>query len=61
MLTRRAPSALVYPMFNFETGQVEFQLNDLLSIDVVERVVLTEGEATSYDLKSEKYASLSRR
>lgn len=58
MLTRRAPSALVYPMFNFETGQVEFQLNDLLSIDVVERVVLTEGEATSYDLKSEKYASL---
>ena len=59
IIIRRAPSALVYPMFNFESGQVEFQLKDLLSIDFVERVILIEGDAASYDIKTEKYEKLS--
>ena len=59
IIIRRAPSALVYPIFNFEAGQVEFQLNDLLSIDFVERVVLTEGDNATFDIKTEKYESLS--
>ena len=59
ILQRRTPSSLVYPIFNYEAGQVEFQLNDLLSINIVERVVLKEGDTVTYDLKTEQYDSLS--
>ncbi|OQY35304.1 MAG: hypothetical protein B6241_02085 [Spirochaetaceae bacterium 4572_59] len=50
-----APSSLVYPLFNFEVEQVEFQLEDLLNQELIIKVVLTENGEISHDLQTEDF------
>ena len=50
-----APSSLVYPLFNFEMEQVEYQLMDLLDHELIQKVVLIENGEISFEFQSDDF------